>query len=141
MTTIAYRDGVLAADTLINWNGDVLGYTPKIGRAGRLLYGASGSTAWCWAFRSWLKRGAKGDCPAVAKDSGGCAVMPNDDIISFHEEGMERRTGVPFYAWGSGADYAIGAMQMGATPEQAVRAAMAWDRKTSGEITVLRREG
>lgn len=141
MTTIAYRDGVLAADTLINSNGDRIGYTPKIGRAGGLLFGASGSTAWCWAFRSWVRGGAKGAHPQVPEHTGGFIVMPNDDLIVFHNEGLERRTGLPFHADGSGADYALGAMQMGATAKEAVLAAVVWDGKSGGEITGLRREG
>ncbi|MGA0604865.1 hypothetical protein ACO2Q0_02605 [Phenylobacterium sp. VNQ135] len=142
MTTIAYRDGVLAADTLINASGEVLGYTPKIGKAGRVLYGASGTTAWCWAFRSWVSRGCYGPPPERCDDkTGGFIVAPNDDLIVFHCEGVERRSGLPFYADGSGANYALGAMQMGADPVQAVKAAMVWDRKTGGEITVLKREG
>lgn len=140
MTTIAYRDGSLAADTLINSNGDRIGYTQKIGRAKGLLYGASGSTAWCWNFRSWVAEGARGAFPRPPENAGGFIVLPNNDLIVFHVEGMERRTGLPFHADGSGADYALGAMQVGATAEQAVAAAMAWDAKTGGEITVIRRE-
>lgn len=139
MTTIAYRDGVLAADTLINCNGDRIGYTPKIGLAKGLLFGASGSTAWCWAFRSWVSAGATGVCPPAPDGAGGFIVMPNDDLIVFHIDGMERRAGLPFHADGSGADYALGAMQMGADPAQAVAVAAAWDAKTGGDITVLRR--
>lgn len=81
-----------------------------------------------------------GDCPPAPNlDTGGSVFMPNGDVICFHQNGIERRAGLPFWADGSGADYALGAMQHGASAEEAIRAAMAWDTRTGGNITVLTR--
>lgn len=63
----------------------------------------------------------------------------NGDLIVFHSMGIEVRPGLPFWADGSGCDYALGAMQMGATAEQAVAVAMIWDQCTGGQINVIRR--
>jgi ATP-dependent protease HslVU (ClpYQ) peptidase subunit len=47
--------------------------------------------------------------------------------------------GAAAFAAGSGERYALGAMAMGATPEQAVQVAAGFCRYTGGDITVLRR--
>jgi len=44
----------------------------------------------------------------------------------------------PFYALGSGYQVAMGAMEFGATAEEAVRAAIKWDTGSGGDVTVLR---
>lgn len=43
----------------------------------------------------------------------------------------------PFFAVGSGAEIAIGAMAMGASAEQAVKIAAMYDTQTGGKVTVL----
>jgi hypothetical protein len=141
VTTIAYRDGVLAADTLITSGGDVIGQNTKIGGKNGVLWGASGDAAWGHAFRGWMRAGMVGEPPPIPDDATGATIfLPNGSVVALHARGFECRNGLPFWADGSGADYALGAMQHGATAEQAVRAAMAWDTRTGGEITVLKRE-
>lgn len=141
MTTIAYRAGVIAADTLTTAGRDRVGYTRKIGGSNGLLWGASGDAAWCKGWRDWLSKGAQGD-PATPPDdnTGGLVVLPDDSIMVFHARGFEHRIGLPYWADGSGADFALGAMHAGASAEEAVRAAMAWDTTTGGDVTVLRRK-
>lgn len=140
MTTIAYRDGVLAADGLCTCNGGVLSTRMrKIGAKGAILWSSSGDTSWAKTFRDWVSDGLKGEYPKPPDDrTGGIIYLPNGDIVVFHQLGVEHRPGLPFWADGSGADYALGAMQAGATAEEAVRAAMVWDTGTGGEIFVLK---
>lgn len=47
MTTIAYRDGVLAADTMTSSNGILCTSAVKIGGRNGLLWAATGDAAWC----------------------------------------------------------------------------------------------
>jgi hypothetical protein len=142
MTTIAYRAGVIAADTLTTSGKDVVGYAVKVGGRNGVLWAASGDAAWGKRFRDWMAGGMPGDCPAPPNEmTGGFAVLPDDSVVCFHANGCERRTGLPFWADGSGADYALGAMQAGADARGAVEAALRWDRNSGGEITVLRRGG
>lgn len=63
--------------------------------------------------------------------------MPDGLIVSLNHTGWEHMR-VPVFAAGSGCDYAYGAMAMGATAEEAVRAAIRFDVGCGGEITVLR---
>lgn len=139
MTTIAYRDGVLAADTLSTSNGLVDDYGPKIWRLGRLLVGAAGSRALCLKFRGWVASGMGGEGPFDGKDEGnGLVIPPEGPLVCWSYLGCWP-VNAPFYALGSGYQIAMGAMQMGATAEQAIQAAAAHDTMTGGEITVLRR--
>jgi|DEB19_MinimDraft_2_1074335.scaffolds.fasta_scaffold70073_1 ATP-dependent HslUV protease subunit HslV len=139
MTTIAYRDGIIAADTLTTSSGGILSRASvKIGGRGGVLWCTSGDSAWGKAFRDWISTGMKGEVERPEEGSGATIFLPNGDIVVYHINGYELRLGLPFWAEGSGADFAIGAMQVGATAEQAVAAAMAWDHRTGGEIKVLK---
>jgi len=140
VTTIAYRDGVLAADTLTSSNGILCTQAVKIGGRNGVLWSACGDVAWGKRFRDWCASGAVGDHPPLPNDqTGGTIYAPNGDLIVFHSMGIEVRPGLPFWADGSGCDYALGAMQMGATAEQAVAVAMIWDQCTGGQIRTIRR--
>lgn len=139
MTTIAYRDGVLAADTLSTCEQGIMSFhTTKIGAKAGVVWSTSGLSAWGKRFRDWMTTGMKGDYPTPDDTSGACVWMPNGDMLSFGHNGIDFRPRLPFWADGSGQDYAIGAMQMGASAEEAVRAAMVWDHKTGGDVVVVR---
>lgn len=143
MTTIAYRDGVLAADTLACWGTNRDGFATKIVKRGPVLAGASGSLSACQAFLDWFRGGLRGDPPAMPDgeaSSFGLIITPADDVLVWGPRGWER-TRNPTVAMGSGGEFATGAMTMGATAEEAVRVAMIHDTKTGGNVTVLSREG
>ena len=93
-------------------------------------------------FLDWFRSGMPGECPdlGTAEDNAwGFVYAPDGRVLWFKPGGLEHfRT--PFHATGSGAEYAMGAMAMGASPEQAVAVAMQFDTATGGEITVLRRD-
>lgn len=84
-------------------------------------------------------RGAKGNPPAMKADDDhahGYVFMPDDTIVWFHSQGVTHIR-APFWAAGSGDCFARGAMEMGATAEQAVAAAIKWDTGSGGPVTVL----
>jgi ATP-dependent HslUV protease subunit HslV len=139
VTTIAYRDGVLAADTLMTANGSRDDFAPKIERIGGLLVGTTGSFPLGLKFRAWVARGFEGDCPySGGEPDGNGIIVWAHGVVGWCAAGpwpVMR----PFYALGSGCEYAIGAMEMGASAEQAVGVAMKHATETGGEITVLRR--
>lgn len=145
MTTIAYRDGVLAADTLSTRNGAREGVAVKIVQRGDLLAGASGASDFAKAFRDWFRQGCRGDCPPLGDPeknwAEGFIIMPDDRLVTFGPTAQWAEKGMfsGMNAWGSGADFARGAMAAGATAEEAVRHAMHWDTCTGGDVTVLRR--
>lgn len=136
MTTVAYRDGVVACDTGVTNSGVFVGACAKAGRIGDLLWGTCGNTAPCKAFRDWLVSGAPGECPAFppgAKAEG--FVVVDGRIVTFYDIGPDVIT-ADFYAIGSGATIALGAMAHGASAERAVEIACQLD--TSSRAPVLR---
>lgn len=143
MTTIAYRDGVLAADTRGTSGDTIINRVIKIAKVGKVLAGTCGTSSLAREFRAWLGAGAKGEPPANphpanAEWSYWALVVTPDRVWQFQESGVVEVL-TPYTAMGSGRDFALGAMAHGATAEQAVRAAIAHDSASGGEITVLRR--
>lgn len=142
MTTIAYRAGVLAADTLATVNTHRDGYVTKIAKAGPFL--ACGTGVWpiVVSFLDWFRAGLpEGREPKMeySKEEGAvCHVFaPSGMILTFSNLGWSWRR-APYYATGSGGDYCYGAMAMGASAEEAVRAALVHETASGGEVQTLR---
>ena len=147
MTTIAYRDGVLAGDTLISRGDEGMTGFLKIGKIHGHLVGLSGSAfdydpVWAWLTnifeensnaspRDFWKRD---DAPEG--DSSVILVDPSRVIWSIRtSDGRAVRVPHLFDAIGSGCDYAMGAMQVGATAREAVRAAARFDLRSGGAVS------
>jgi hypothetical protein len=145
VTTIAYRDGVLAADTGMTIGGSQFAHMTKIARNKRGdLAGGCGMAPWCCAFLKWFMNGEKGAPPPIEKDGGndkskGFIARARGGLVVHESDGTFAPI-APYYAIGSGRGEAIGAMFAGASAELAVRAAIAHDESTFGDVTVLRHE-
>lgn len=138
MTTIAYRDGIMAADSLRTGSNWRMGTSRKVSKAADgSIAGATGTAAWNQSFLKWFEDGRRGDPPSSPEDSGAFVVEADGTMKRFHSAGWEVMADLPFWSDGSGDGFAMGAMQFGATAEQAVKAASAWDTKTGGEIVTL----
>lgn len=141
MTTIAWDGQTLAADTQMTFGGDIDAHTVKITKRGPVLAGASGTTSCCQAFLDWFASGMIGDPPPSAHPTNAdwsyWGLIIYDGRIILHTETGWVRFTAPLYALGSGANVAAGAMEHGATADEAVKIAMKRDNKTGGEITVL----
>lgn len=141
MTTIAANHNEMAADTRVTWEDPAnsrLNSTTivKIEYINDYIVGTSGDCAAGVRFIEWLKHGGRKpklcrDFRALKLSSEGLFVIDGDDTTWV-------RIDPQFYAIGSGAHYAIGAMEMGATPEQAVAISEKHDHYTGGPITVLK---
>lgn len=144
MTTIAWRDGILAADTatfIHEGNTRVPeGAARKITRLrdGSLIAG-SGVRREINVFAHWYDSGCDPDkkpefdnVTVLHVSHGGCVTI-HDGKYDEREIGS-----CPFYAMGSGAAAALGAMHAGATAAEAVAIAMLIDPWTGGEIQVER---
>jgi len=141
MTTIAYRDGVLAADTQLTMNDCVDGTQVKIVQKGPVKAAASGTAAMCQQFRDWFLAGMVGDPPPAQHAQNGDwnywgMLFHGETILCWQAPGWVRIV-APYFSCGSGADFASGALAHGASAAEAVRAAMQHDTSTGGEITVL----
>lgn len=140
MTTIAYKNGELAADSLVTSGNQRVGFARKIGKAGRVLYGASGNSTWMHAFNDWVRHGCKGGPPKEeGEDVGEGLIIVDDSIVSVWPDGTLSAVKAPFYALGSGRQFARGAMACGASASEAVSAAIKNDCGSGGAVVVYRR--
>lgn len=141
MTTIAYRDGLLAADTgVCSNNGGCVAFMTKIAKGpGGILGGACGRGVFGEAFLAWVRSGRYGASPEAKDGDLGIVVTPDGQIHAYEDGGMVTLRG-PYFAIGSGMSEALGAMFAGATAEQAIHAAMAHDDGTFGDVEFLRHD-
>lgn len=137
MTTIATDGKTMAGDGLISGGG--IRYTEDFQKLFRLndgsIVGVCGDTHNHQQFIDWLN----GDAEAHGMDGEHAALrlMPDGSVRSYDEKGRWIREAVPT-ACGSGYALAIGAMEAGATPEQAVHIAARRDTATGGKISVMK---
>lgn len=145
MTTIAYRNGVMAADTRAYSGGNApLGRKVKIRRLDDgTLVGASSSTPGMGELiLDWYADGAdKENTPTIDADSWFelLAVKPTGQAwFTKSQFFLSGPLEADYFVIGSGAEYAKGAMGMGAEAEEAVVVAAIFDPYTEGPFTVLR---
>jgi ATP-dependent protease HslVU (ClpYQ) peptidase subunit len=135
MTTIVYRDGVLAADQRMT-QGDTL-VSDKCKKLVRMSDGSlvaiAGRLSLAQKFVEWARKGGKGSPPTGAVYDG---IWLRHDGLYVWESGdhvikLDQRR---FYAWGSGQIAALGALHYGASATEAVRCAAKVDISTGGKI-------
>lgn len=141
MTTIAYRDGILASDSMMSGGNPAFKFAmlPKIVRAhDGTIAGAAGQSAAYGEFLSWAKHGALG-CPPSG-DSGEALVIRPDGSVHYWAGAAcltELSNETPYFAIGTGEKFALGAMFAGANAIGAVRAGIEFDGASGGEIQIL----
>lgn len=142
MTTIVYRDGVLAADTVTSRGNSLLRGVTKIARGpdGR-LGGACGSAAFMGEWLAWISTGGERPMPKSDEKYGDDVGLLIDAAgnLEIHEASGVFKINPPYYAMGSGSPEALGALFAGADAETAVKAAIEHDAHTGGDVIVLRR--
>lgn len=140
MTTIAYRDGIIASDT----RGTDENYHPGIYRCEKLfrkdgaIIGTAGGDAEGMVFVDWYGTKKKPPERLVAGDADFCCLVLTPDGLFWYDKWCRpNRILDEFYAVGSGAPYAVGAMAMGASADHAVSIAMRYDCYTGGDIVTM----
>lgn len=144
ITTWAYRNGTLAADSLTTVHGQRAGFVRKIKQVGPFLLSFSGSLSLAEAWVHWVASGMdpEKEPPRLIdnKDNSeyvfGHLFLGGDCHVAFEPNGTNL-TWAPFVAGGSGSEYALGAMEMGASAVEAVAAAIKFDTSSGGPINVL----
>lgn len=146
MTTIAYRDGVLAADTQVTAGDLIAGTMRKVARIVRddtvILVAGAGDQADVLKFIQWIKDNTPRDqfpgfYSPESKDNF-CAIVvaqeqgADPEVNMFWGDLYPRPIGADFRAFGPGRDFAYGAMAFGATAKQAVLVAGELDPHSSG---------
>jgi len=135
MTTIAWKPGVMVADKKTT-DGDLAHSCTKIYRRKGYAIGFSGYLQEGLQFCDWFHK-REGKCPLKKTDAlvmnlttGGCVHWEAKAKIGIPVED-------PCTAIGSGAGLAIGAMEAGATPQQAVKIAAKRDPATGFGIQTV----
>lgn len=134
MTTIATDGRTMAGDGITTSLDIVMRRNaPKVRRLpDGSIFGFAGRTADANAIFGWLADGAKGSPPKI-KEGRALILRPGGRIEHLGEDGDLIEIEAPA-AVGSGGDIALGAMEFGASPKQAVEIAARRDPFTGGRI-------
>lgn len=138
MTTCAWRAGAIAADRMLDgWMN-----TGKLFRLkdGSVLTGA-GNMDDIIEVAQWINGGCKEDAkPALDKNETDFLLVRPDGKAYWLTEPWLRQVEIldEFYAIGSGAKIALGAMAAGASAKRAVEIACRYDEGTGKGVNVIR---
>ncbi|MDD2046117.1 proteasome subunit beta [Pseudomonas putida] len=142
MTTIAYKDGVIAYDSRQTRNSAIVSDdAPKcqvVDGVSFFLSGAVCDEKALIAAYFGTPSAVPVECSGYAVDDGKLMLVGHDDKTGIWRQDLDPTNPD---AIGSGAPYALAAMDMGASAEDAVRAAMKRDIYTGGKIRTIRVSG
>lgn len=147
MTTIAYRDGILAADSRTSIQTEAGGSRffkceklYRVLRGGVLnIVGLAGESASGLVFLDWYQSGDK-ETPEklITGEADFTALVLNrSGLFEFDKWCRGEKILGRFYAVGSGAKAALGALHMGANARTAVRIACKVDPYSAGPIVTM----
>lgn len=141
MTTIAYRSGVLAADTLIAYSSITNGQRNKISRCGNYTVALAGPAWLREPIETWCSQDCSASPPsALVENEGSFAALiirNKTGQVFEYDSGYLLPVMADYTAIGSGALLALGAMAHGASAVEAVEAAALHDKNTGGPVTSL----
>lgn len=140
MTAIAYRDGVLAADTGTFSGAEVPYHMRKIERLHSHLAASSGNISLMIRFHEWVRTGMREpfDRSDLNADEGfrGIVITPDGRPLIMFERGPLVALTAPFHALGACNAMLLGAMAAGASAAQAVEIAIRWSDSAAGGVQV-----
>mgnify|MGYP000876431079 CR=1 FL=1 len=135
MTTIAVRDGVVAADTACFHADRHVGAIRKVRRVPGGIVAICGEAQDAARAFEWFESGCPDERPAGLADSiSGLFLREDQSVLSFDHKLIFMAIEADFHAYGSGSKVATGAMEMGATAAQAVAIACKYDAYTRHPI-------
>ena len=154
MTTIAYKDGVMAGDTAVSSDTMYVGKREKVflvrvpsrgtamgegpPRDRMVLFGFCGVLTQGVQMHEWLRNGMDPEDKPALDDDVHALLVEEDGTVSYvRDDCVELAIEAPFHAIGSGREIAIGAMAAGKTPEEAVAIAAKADLFTREPITTV----
>jgi hypothetical protein len=144
LTVIAYKNGIMAADTWITAGGTMVGETVKIKKNKNGLWGAAGDLSDMVKFLLWA------DNPEIDAfnlmhfgNFAGIHVDCNGMVYYYDDKssGISAPVVVKYAAEGSGRDHALGAMEMGASAIEAVKVCAKLDVSIGGWVDSISLEG
>lgn len=137
MTTIVYRNGILAGDRRVSIDKLVLPETVR--KVHRLRDGRLFAWSGEWSLYEAVLAHFKNpqlECPPIREKGQAIVVMPDGKVFTF-EANVLMPVGGPYVARGSGMDFAYGALAAGASATEAVRIAASLDASTGGGVDVV----
>ena len=136
MTTIAYKDGIIAADTQVTDDTYICGRASKIMRLddGRIM-AASGNIFRSQLFIDWLN--GKIEKPVFDESFTAIVISPNGTAVEYDKNLIAAPATIPWVA-GSGSHFAFAIMHNGGTAEDAVKVACELDIYSSAPINVVK---
>ena len=133
MTTIAWRGSVLATDSALTC-GNMQGRFTKLLRQRGAAYGFCGDADAVSLVMGHLKDGGKPDEMKKLKGDIGVLILTPDGCYTCDRDMVPIRVEDEFWAIGSGAEYAMGAMAAGKSARQAVEIACKYDPNSNGPV-------
>jgi len=141
MTTIVYRNHIMAADSLVTDRDIKIAVTPeKIwrGSSGELI-GMAGWFGDIVRFRDWYIKGCdEENLPRLGKDSEVLLVKSDGHVLWYGQDCLPCKQIADYYAIGSGFQIAMGALAAGASARRAVEIACDLDAYTGRPVRTLR---
>jgi len=134
MTTIAYKDGIIAYDGRCTAGGTIVydDYEKMRERDGAFFFGAGGTSEINDLIKAYHGEEITGDCgaSAIVCKAGELSLIGYDDGKIWESPVRPDKP----YAIGSGRDHAFTALDMGASAYQAIEMAAKRDTGTGGKI-------
>lgn len=146
MSVIAYRGGIIAADTraYLSWNTPSPGAKSKIRRLGNgtLIGVSTAKPGGGEVLMDWFAAGANPMKTDGHPDEFTLLAVTKDGQAHIYCDNVYPTGPIDavFFAIGSGAEYALGAMYMGASAEDAVHAACRFDAMCALPTRLLQHE-
>jgi hypothetical protein len=140
MTTVVYRDGVLASDTAVFDRGCYCGEATKITRGpDGTIGGCAGALAVLSRFLGWIESGCEGEPPSIPENEDSECLWVTPDGLVWWLGPNSRPTTLQgkYFAIGSGFRIAVGALAMDATAIRAVEVCADLDSSTRRPIQTL----
>lgn len=140
MTTVAFKDGILATDSMYSAGNATLGTGKKINVFENHIIVGTGSIVGIKTFLLFHQE-LPYNAEIFKDENNEIDILVFEKvtkrIISFNKHLVPYEYDAPFYTLGSGAEYAMGAMAKGATPQEAVLIASQYDKFTDSNIQEL----
>ena len=149
MTCIAYRNGVLAADSQSTDSNNLRVPCRKLYRIAKgknrgHIVATAGADFTGEVFVKWYS--GEGEMPTAERDLINeddlflCLVLRPDGLFEVDKSCVLIENRLPFYAIGCGAPVAMGAMEKGAGAREAVGIACKWDSNCAPPVVSMRLE-
>jgi hypothetical protein len=139
MTTIAWDGYDIAIDGAVNDGVTKLPAEKMWGEDWKVALAGTGSTHDVGAMKEWVTQGRNSDkFPKVAQGSCFVVVSPDKGLFRYTISRFPIAHGFKPCAFGSGADFALGALFMGADAVTAIKAAKEYDPNTGHQTLVFR---